>query len=495
LSDNSKEQDLDQFDVRNSKLDELKNLGVDVYPARFKRSIKNNDLHLKFENLADGQVTEQVVLIAGRIMSIRNSGMFIDLHDDSGKIQIYTDLKKITDSQQQIISRLDLGDFIGVEGIVRRTPRGELTVNMQKVTILAKSLYPLPDMYYGLHDTEIRYRQRYIDLISNAKSRDNLIKRSKIISEIRNALLQDDFLEVETPMLHHIAGGAIAKPFITHHNALDMELYLRIAPELYLKQLIVGGLSEKIFEINRCFRNEGISTRHNPEFTSLELYQAYADYEDMITIAEKIIKSVCMAVNGKMLLSFGDIEIDFGEKWERISMTELVKKHTGIDFIKINSDEEARSAARYIGVELKGHETWGKVLETVFGEKAEQYLIQPTHITDLPKDISPLSKAKIDDPRLTERFETYINGWEIANGFSELNDPIEQRDRFVQQMKDRDSGDDEAHCMDEAFLTALSYGMPPTGGLGIGLDRLAMLMTDSHSIREVIAFPTLKPKL
>ena len=494
MSEESKDQDLDQHEIRLTKLNELQKLGVDVYPARFKRNSKTSSLHDKYKDLENAVVTEDLVSIAGRIMSIRNSGMFIDLHDDSGKIQVYTDIKQISPENYEIISRLDLGDFIGVTGIIRRTPRGELSVNMHEIAILAKALYPLPDKYYGLHDTEIRYRQRYIDLISNPESKNILIQRSIITSEIRNVLLSGGFLEVETPMLHHIAGGAIAKPFVTHHNALDIDLYLRIAPELYLKQLIVGGLSEKIFEINRCFRNEGISTRHNPEFTSLELYQAYADYNDMIAIAELIIKSVCKKANNNLVIKFGEIDIDFESNWQRRSMSDLVKEHTGIDFIAIKSDEKAREAAKSLGIELKGYETWGKVLEIVFGEKAEHHLIQPTHVTDLPKDISPLSKAHLHDPRLTERFETYIFGWEIANGFSELNDPIEQRERFMQQMQDRDSGNDEAHSMDEAFLTALSYGMPPTGGLGIGIDRLVMIMTNSHSIREVIAFPTLKPR-
>lgn len=476
----------DQCQIRKQKLDELVELGINAFPARFARTDKTGDLHKKYENLANGEVTEDLVGVSGRIVSIRNSGMFIDLHDDAGKIQIYTDIKTISDENNQIMTRLDLGDFIGVIGIVRRTPRGELSINMQKIVILAKALSPLPDSYYGLHDTEIRYRQRYIDLISNPKSRSTLINRSHVISEIRNVLLTDGFLEVETPMLHHIAGGAIAKPFVTHHNALDIDLYLRIAPELYLKQLIIGGLSERIFEINRCFRNEGISTRHNPEFTSIEIYEAFADCENMIEKAEKIIKSVCQRVNNSLVIKFGEIELNFEKPWQRKTMVQFVLDHTGVDFLSIKTDKEAREAAKKLGIKLEGHETWGKVLETVFGEKVEHHLTQPTHVLDLPTDISPLSKAREDDPRLTERFETYINGWEIANGFSELNDPIEQRSRFEQQMKDRESGDDEAHSMDESFLTSLTYGMPPTGGLGIGIDRLVMLMTDSHSIREEI---------
>lgn len=486
--------DHNYYQIRLAKLEELKSLGIEVYPSIASRTHKAEDLHKGYQNLENGITTQDNVAICGRIMSIRNSGMFIDLYDDSGKIQIYSDLKNLTQINLQILNNLDIGDFISVSGIVRRTPRGELTINSKDFTLLAKALLPFPEKYHGLSDIEMRYRQRYIDLIANPESKVVLLKRSKIISKIRNILLEKDFLEVETPMLHPIAGGAIAKPFLTHHNALSTNLYLRIAPELYLKKLIIGNLSEKIFEINRCFRNEGISTRHNPEFTSLELYQAYADYTKMMEVAEDIIKSVCQEVNNTLQVKFLDKELDFSAPWPRKSMASLVKEITSVDFMEIKTDAEACKVARSLGVSVTGKESWGKVLEMVFGEKVEEYLIQPIHVTHLPKDISPLSKVDPKDSRLTERFETYINGWEISNGFSELNDPIDQRERFLQQVQSKEGGDEEAHEMDEDFLTSLNYAMPPTGGLGIGIDRLVMIMTNSSSIREVIAFPTLKPK-
>ncbi|MBN9542524.1 MAG: lysine--tRNA ligase [Alphaproteobacteria bacterium] len=491
---NSHSEEQSQHQVRLAKLEELKSLGINVYPSKFARTHKTVELHEVYASLENGVYTEDEVMVAGRVMSIRNSGMFIDLHDDSGKLQVYTDVKNAPEHVLQVLRNLDLGDFIGARGIVRRTPRGELTVNTLEVNLLSKALLPLPDSYYGLQDVETRYRQRYIDLIINENSRNVLRARSVIISGVRNYLLEHGFLEVETPMLHPIAGGAIAKPFVTHHNTLGIDLYLRIAPELYLKRLIVGGLSERVFEINRCFRNEGISTRHNPEFTSLELYQAYADYHDMISISEGIIQRVCELTNSSMQINFGDKVIDLSGPWPRKSMAELVREKTGVDFLTINSQTEAHEVAKRLGVHLKGNEPWGKVLETIFGEKVEHELIQPTHVTDLPRDISPLAKCKIDDPRLTERFETYMNGWEISNGFSELNDPMDQKDRFMQQVEAKDAGDDEAHEMDHDFITSLEYALPPTGGLGIGLDRLVMILTNSHSIREVIAFPTLKPK-
>lgn len=493
MSNDIDKHDNEQHRIRVKKLEELKEMGVNPYPASCKRTHKSYELHEIYSSIENGTITSDIVSVAGRVMSIRNSGMFIDLHDDSGKMQIYTDLKNISEENSKILEKLDVADFISVTGIIRRTPRGELTVNLAEINIISKALQPLPDKYHGLSDTETRYRHRYIDLIANAESREILLNRSRIITTMRNILVDNGFLEVETPMLHPIAGGAIAKPFVTHHNALDTDLYLRIAPELYLKKLIVGGLSEKIFEINRCFRNEGISTRHNPEFTSLELYQAYADYNDMIAIAELVIKGLCHAICASENVTFGDKTIDFSGKWQRRSMIDLIKDHTSINFLDISTPEEARRLAKSIGVDTKPTDSWGKIVEAVFGEKVEHHLIQPIHVTDLPTDISPLSKAREDEPRLTERFETYINGWEMANGFSELNDPIEQRARFADQMQSRDQGDDEAHEMDHDFLAALEYAMPPTGGLGIGIDRLTMILTNSHSIREVIAFPTLKP--
>jgi lysyl-tRNA synthetase class 2 len=389
---------------------------------------------------------------------------------------------------------LDLGDFVGVEGTVRRTPRGELTVDARELTLLSKAYLPLPDKYHGLQDTELRYRRRYLDLLANPSSREVLRKRSAIVGSFRRFLEGRGFLEVETPMLHPIAGGALARPFATHHNAFDSTFYLRIAPELYLKRLIVGGLSEKVFEINRCFRNEGVSTRHNPEFTSLELYEAYTDFQAMIRLTEALVSNAAGEVWGETRGTYGDHTLDLTPPWPRKTMAQLVFEATGVDFLTLDSDLQAHQVAQELGVALPRQAGWGKVLETIFSEKVEKTLIQPTHVTHFPREISPLAKACPQDLRLTERFETYINGWEIANGFSELNDPVDQRDRFLEQEKAKEGGAEEVHGMDEDFVLALSYGLPPTGGLGIGMDRLVMILTQSTSIREVIPFPTLKPK-
>ncbi len=482
------------FDGRLKKLRELKNLGIAIYPSSYERTDHMQSLQDRYASLETGTNTEETVRIAGRVLSMRNSGMFLDLHDDSGKIQVFCKEPALSGLSLEILKRLDLGDFIGVQGFLRRTPRGELTVDAQEMTFLSKSFMVLPDKYHGLNDTEIRYRQRYIDLMVNERSRETLLRRSKVISCFREILENGGFLEVETPMLHPIAGGALARPFLTHHNALETDLYLRIAPELYLKRLIVGGLSEKIFEINRCFRNEGISTRHNPEFTSLEVYQAYVDFETMMALTETLVIGTAQKVLGTWDVTYGGREISLKGPWRRASMAELVMQETGLDFLSISSDEEARKAVSSLGIALPSQGGWGKMLETVFAEKVESTLIQPTHVTHFPLEISPLAKAFPGDARLTERFETYINGWEIANGFSELNDPIDQKERFMAQEQAREAGEQEIHAMDEDFVTALSYGLPPTGGLGIGMDRLVMILTDSQSIREVIAFPTLKPK-
>jgi lysyl-tRNA synthetase class 2 len=389
---------------------------------------------------------------------------------------------------------LDLGDWIGVTGIVRRTKRGELTVNVESLELLSKTLLPPPEKYHGLMDVETKYRQRYLDLMANEKSRDRLRQRSQIIAATRNFLMDRGFLEVETPMLHTIPGGAAAKPFTTHHNALNMNMYLRIAPELFLKRLVVGGLSDKVFEINRNFRNEGISPRHNPEFTMLELYQAYADYHDMMQLTEDLFQYAATRVLGTLKITYGEREIDLSSPWRRKSMLELVKEATDVDFDQFKTAEEAILAAKKFGVHVEKTANWGKVVEAVFGEKVEHTLIQPTHVTDMPLDISPLAKIHRTNPRLTERFETYINCWEVANAFSELTDPVDQRERFEAQVKNRESGDEEAHHMDHDFITALEHGMPPTGGLGIGMDRMIMLLTNAPSIRDVISFPTMRPK-
>ena len=484
----------DYRQIRLNKLEAIKDLGINPYPSDFRKDIKASELLDKYSTLTSGEKTEDMVSVAGRIMSMRNNGLFIDLHDDSAKVQIFSHKDHLNESQLELLKHLDLGDIIGIKGKVRCTPRGEITVDSKEVVLLSKSLLTLPEKYHGLHDVEVRYRQRYIDLIINDKTKEVLRKRSAAISALREYLVAEDYLEVETPMLHPIPGGAIAKPFVTHHNTLDMELYLRIAPELYLKKLLVGGLSEKIFEINRCFRNEGISTRHNPEFTSVEIYRAYVDFKAMIDLTEKAVNYIINKVNGSETLTYGDKILNFSSPWRRESMSNLVLEKTGIDFIKINSDQDAHEAAAKLGVRVDKNFGWGKILEAIFAEKVEEFLIDPIHITHLPTEISPLAKVCEHDSRITDRFETYINGWEIANGFSELNDPIDQLERFKQQDEVRGSGDEEAHRIDQDFITALEYAMPPAGGLGIGLDRLVMLITDSHSIREVIAFPTLRAK-
>lgn len=481
--------------IRLEKVNVLKSRGIDPYPYNFARSHVASALQEKYKDLPNETITDDEVSVAGRIRSIRNSGMFIDLHDETGSIQIFSALKDLPEETISLLDLLDLGDWVGATGMIRRTKRGELTVNLQSLELLSKALLPLPEKYHGLTDIETRYRQRYIDLIVNEDSRDRLRKRSRIISGIRSFLSEKGFLEVETPMLHIIPGGAAAKPFLTHHNALDLPMYLRIAPELHLKRLMVGGLSDKIFEMNRCFRNEGISPRHNPEFTSVELYQLFADYHDMMDLTETLIQYVAQKVLGTTTIVYNGIDIDLKSPWPRKSMVDLVTEKTGIDFSKISTVHEAREAAKKIGgIPLAGKDSWGKVVESVFAEKVESSLIQPIHVIDHPLDISPLAKVHRTDPRLTERFESYINRWEIANAFSELTDPIDQRNRFEAQVAERESGDDEAHLMDEDFVTSLEHGLPPTGGLGIGIDRLVMILTDAPSIRDVIAFPTMRPK-
>jgi lysyl-tRNA synthetase, class II len=483
--------------IRQTRIDKLEawqKLGHNPYPYHYQKSHSNAELQEKYSNLENGIETEDVVSVAGRVMALRNSGMFIDLQDASGKIQVFSHKENLPPETLEALKLVDIGDIIGAKGTIRRTPRGELSVKSNEIQILGKSILPLPEKYHGLTDIETRYRQRYLDLIMNQESRDTLVKRSRMISEIRKLLLDKGFLEVETPMLQTIAGGAAAKPFITHHNALDIDMYLRIAPELYLKRLIVGGISEKVFELNRNFRNEGISPKHNPEFTMMELYQAYADYNDMMDLTEEIVTTVAKNVLGATLINFQGTEINLAGPWPRKSMIDCVREETGVDFAQIETDEEARAAARKLNVEVEDYETWGSVVEQVFEVKVEHKLIQPIHIIDYPREISPLAKVHRDNPRLVERFETRVYGWEIANAFSELSDPLDQRQRFEAQMAQREHGDDEAHQMDEDYITALEYGMPPCGGLGIGIDRLIMLLTDSPNIRDVIAFPTLKPK-
>jgi lysyl-tRNA synthetase, class II len=479
---------------RLEKLAKLKALGVDPYPYGFARSAEASDLNARYKDLTAGAETQDQVAVAGRIRAIRNSGMFIDLHDSTGKIQVFNHKDNLSAAGQAILPLLDLGDIIGVAGNVRRTPRGELTVNGRDLAVLAKALLPLPEKFHGLTDIETRYRQRYLDLIMSEESRETLRRRSRIVAVMRRLLIERGFLEVETPMLHAVPGGASAKPFVTHHNALDLDLYMRVAPELHLKRLLIGGLSDKLFEINRNFRNEGISPRHNPEFTSLELYQAFVDYTAMMEMTEYLIGSIAREVLGGTRIPYGKHEIELKAPWSRKSMAELVREKTGIDFLALQDDASAREAAKKLGAELPKGAAWGHALEAAFAAKVEAGLVQPIHVTGFPRDISPLAKVARDDPRLTERFETYINGWEVANAFSEINDPLDQLRRFEAQMDARQAGDEEAQPLDADFVLALEYGMPPAGGLGIGIDRLVMLLTDSPSIRDVIAFPTMRPK-
>jgi lysyl-tRNA synthetase, class II len=479
--------------VRLEKLAALRALGVDPYPYRFARTAEAGALEPRYAELPAGAVTEDRVAVAGRIRSIRNSGMFIDLHDASGKIQIFCHKDFLSPEQLAIVRLLDLGDLIGVEGVVRRTPRGELTVNASRVTLLSKTLLPPPEKFHGLADIETRYRQRYLDLIVNPESRDTLRKRSLIIAALRQLLISRGYLEVETPVLHTIPGGATARPFVTHHNALDIDLYLRIALELHLKRFVVGGF-EKVFELSRVFRNEGLSPRHNPEFTMLEFYEAYADYGDMMRLVEDLVAAAATAASGGPKVSFGGTVIDLTPPWPSRSMADLVKDKTGIDFLALDA-AAAIAAAKSAGAELAPTAGWGHALEAVFAQSVEADLVQPIHVTDFPRDISPLAKAhRSGDPRLVERFESYINGWEVANAFSELTDPQDQRARFEAQMQARAGGDEEAQRLDEDYVTALEYGLPPSGGVGIGIDRLVMILTDSPTIRDVIAFPTMRPR-
>ncbi len=480
--------------ARLAKLDGLRALGIDPYPYAYRRTHTAAALDRLFAELPAGTETGERVRVAGRIRAIRNSGMFIDLHDASGKIQIFCHRDLLDPPGPAVLRLLDLGDLIGVEGLVRRTPRGELTINAAVLTVLAKTLLPLPEKYHGLADVERRYRQRYLDLIMTPESRETMRRRSRIITTLRGHLSGHGYLEVETPMLHTIPGGASAKPFVTHHNALDVDLYLRIAPELHLKRLLVGGLADKVFEINRCFRNEGLSPRHNPEFTSLELYEAYVDYAAMMRLTEDLITAAAETVLGTLRFDYAGTALDLTPPWPQRDMIELVRDETGVDFRAIDDAASARRAASELGIVLHDNESWGQAIEAVFGARVEQSLIQPVHVAGFPRDISPLAKADRRDPRLAERFETYIYGWELANAFSELTDPQDQSERFMAQMRARVLGDDEAQRLDEDYVTALEYGLPPCGGLGVGIDRLVMLLTDSPSIRDVIAFPTLRPR-
>lgn len=499
MSNNSMQQEQTTINnnVRNTriqKLADLAELGINPFAYSFDKNTNAKYLQEKYTDLKNGEETEDKYAISGRIMAMRNSGMFIDLMDDSGKIQIFNHKENLSEDNLQILKLLDIGDIVGFYGTIRRTPRGELSIKSTEIKLLTKSLLPLPEKFHGLTDIETRYRQRYVDLIVNENVRDTFRKRSLIIQKVRSYLTNLGFLEVETPMLQTQAGGAAARPFITHHNSLDMDMYLRIAPELYLKRLLVGGLSEKIFEINRSFRNEGLSPRHNPEFTMMEIYQAYVDYNEMMALIENMISSIAKDVLGTMKINFQGKEIDLTPPWDRKTMLGAIKEATDIDFTDVYTLEESKRLAREIGVDASECTNWGKVLDLIFEERVEPNLIQPVHIIDYPRDISPLAKVHRNNDRLTERFETRINGWEVANAFSELTDPLDQRNRFEAQAKAKAQGDEEAQDIDEDFITALEHGMPPAGGLGIGLDRIIMLLTNSPTIRDVITFPTMKNK-
>lgn len=487
----------DQERVRREKLAAYYEQGLDPFGGKFVRTHVAKELHDKYSELSKEQLEElqQSVTVAGRVMTKRGKGKvgFSHIQDVSEQIQLYVRKDEIGEDAYEIFKTVDIGDIVGVSGVVFKTNVGELSIQVKEFTLLTKSLRPLPEKYHGLQDIELRYRKRYLDLITNTESRETFILRSKIIQSMRRYLNEQGFLEVETPMLHTIPGGATARPFETHHNALDMELYMRIAIELHLKRLIVGGL-EKVYEIGRVFRNEGISTRHNPEFTMIELYEAYADYEDIMELTENLIAHIAKEVLGTTTVPYGDYEVDLTPRWKRLHMVDAIKEHTGIDFWGNISDEEARQLAKEHNVEITDMMTYGHIVNEFFEQIVEEKLIQPTFIYGHPVEISPLAKKNKEDERFTDRFELFIVGREHANAFTELNDPIDQRARFEAQVAERDAGNDEAHLMDEDFIEALEYGMPPTGGLGIGIDRLVMLLTNAPSIRDVLLFPLMRFK-
>lgn len=475
--------------IRVDKLQKLQADGKDPFQiTTAQQSITCAEIEARFEELENSDVS-----ICGRIIAWRDMGKanFIEVSDRSGKIQIYVRIDDIGEDEFAEFKKWDIGDIIEVKGFVFRTRRGQISVHAKNVRLLTKSLLPLPEKFHGLTNTDARYRQRYVDLIVNPESRDTFVKRSKIIRAIRNYLDSQDFIEVETPMLVQNAGGAAARPFETHSNALDEDFKLRISLELYLKRLIVGGL-ERVYEIGRVFRNEGIDTRHNPEFTLMELYQAYTDYHGMMDLTENLYRTVAQEVLGTTTIVYNGVEMDLGKPFARITMLDAVKQYAGVDFSEIKTDEEAKAIAKEKGIEFEEHHKKGDILNLFFEEYVEDNLIQPTFVMDHPVEISPLTKRKPDAPDYVERFEFYMNGWEMANAYSELNDPIDQRERFKAQDAIAAAGDEEANHTDEDFLTALEYGMAPTGGIGFGIDRMVMLMTDSSAIRDVLLFPTMK---
>jgi lysyl-tRNA synthetase, class II len=491
----SQEELNDQLQVRRDKMNAMREKGLDPFGKRYDRSHNIKELVEQYAEVEkeDLEAKDVSVTLAGRIMTKRGKGKagFANIQDLTGQIQVYVRVDAIGAEAYEVFDSSDLGDIIGVKGTLFKTKVGELSVKVQEFEFLTKALRPLPDKFHGLKDVEQRYRQRYLDLIMSQESRSTFITRSKIIQSMRRYLDNHGYLEVETPMMHSIAGGASARPFITHHNALDMELYMRIAIELHLKRLIVGGL-EKVYEIGRVFRNEGVSTRHNPEFTMIELYEAYADYQDIMSLTENLIAHIAKEVLGTTTVQYGEYEVNLEPEWKRLHMVDAIKEFTGVDFWKQMSVEEARELAKENGVEITEHMLYGHIVNEFFEQKVEEKLIQPTFIYGHPVEISPLAKKNEEDPRFTDRFELFIVAREHANAFTELNDPIDQRERFEAQLKEREQGNDEAHEMDEDFVEALEYGMPPTGGLGIGIDRIVMLLTNSPSIRDVLLFPLMR---
>jgi len=478
---------------RVNKLKEIRSWNIEPYPYKYDKTHNASVIKDKFAGLKKEEVTKETVSIAGRLMTKRDMGKigFATVHDQSGDIQIFAK-KDVLEDNYKLFKKLDLGDFVGVKGIVFKTKSGEITVEIKELTLLSKSLRPLPEKYHGIKDPELKYRHRYAHFATDKKARDAFILRSKIISEIRKLLEEKEFLEIETPILQPVYGGAAAKPFVTHHNSLDFDMYLKISPELYLKRLIVGGF-EKVFEIGRNFRNEGIDHRHNPEFTMMEIYQAYADYNDMMELVEEIFEKVVKKVHGKTKIKYKGKTIDFKRPWRRISMIDAIKEHTNIGDISKLNDKEIKDLLKTYNIILENNYIRGIAISRIFEDLVEDKLIQPTFIIDHPRETVPLCKVHRKNPELIERFEAYIDGMEIANAYSELNDPQEQRRLLEAQAKQLRAGSEEAHPMDEDFVRAIEMGMPPTGGVGIGIDRLLMVLTDNENIRDIIAFPTLKP--
>ena len=481
----------EMLQLRRQKLQDLRDQGKDPFlNENYNVTHKSQDIKDDYDRLEGNEVS-----MAGRIMSKRGQGKvsFSDIQDSEGRVQLFIKKDNIGEENYELFKTYDIGDIIGIVGEVFKTKTEEISIRVSKITLLTKSLQILPEKFHGLKDPDLRYRQRYVDLIMNPEVKENFIKRTKIIKSIRRFLDDRGYLEVETPILTTVAGGAAAKPFLTHHNTLDIEMQLRIANELYLKRLIVGGF-DKVYEMGRMFRNEGMSIKHNPEFTSIELYSAYEDYKDMMNITEELISNCAKELYGTTVVEFQGREIDFKAPWKRISMHDLVEEKTGIDFYALSSDEEARSVAKEkLKLDIKDSMTKGHIVNLAFEEFCEEDLIQPTFVLHHPVEVSPLAKRNAENPHYTNRFEAFANGWELANAFSELNDPIDQKQRFEDQLRQRAAGDDEAHPMDEDFINALEVGLPPTGGLGIGIDRMIMLLTNSPSIRDILFFPTMKP--